>query len=286
MRILNKLILMLIGSFLFISMSVHASEIFWSDTFKIQSADLDQKTPRIIINNVSSFGMAVDPTDKKIYFTDYTNGKIQRANFDGSQVETLISGLTGPESIVLDLNTKKIYWGVSEYQHRGIWRANLDGSQVEPLISSQDLQIGPTTLALDLANGKMYWGDNLDDKIYRSDLNGAKKETFISNFSFNEGMYFDDASRKLYILQGIITTVRGMRIVSVEVDKGNAVKELFSRTGSNYNLPKGFFYDEVYQTYYFGMTGNNGIFSAIGPAFNPTILIPNVAAPYSIQIVN
>ena len=81
------------------------------------------------------WGIALDLAAEKMYWTDKTNAKIQRADLDGGRVEGLIkTGLTFPESFALDLVAGKMYWvdkGTLKIQ-----RADLDGGNVEDLITS------------------------------------------------------------------------------------------------------------------------------------------------------
>ncbi len=47
----------------------------------------------------------------KMYWTDTSTDKIQRANLDGSELEDLITqGLITTTGLVLDVNHDKIYW--------------------------------------------------------------------------------------------------------------------------------------------------------------------------------
>ena len=62
------------------------------------------------------------------------NGKIQRANLDGSNIEDLVTqGLSGPAGIALDVAGGKMYW-TNDWSTGKIQRANLDGSNVEDLV--------------------------------------------------------------------------------------------------------------------------------------------------------
>ncbi len=86
----------------------------------------------------------------RMYWTDAVAGKIQRANLDGSEVEDLVTGLSEPQGIALDVAGGKMYWaevgGVLK-----IRRADLDGSGVEDPVES----VGPVGIALDVAGGKV-----------------------------------------------------------------------------------------------------------------------------------
>ncbi len=91
----------------------------------------------------------------KDYWAEYGTRKIQRANLDGSNVESLItSGLWDPKGLALDLAGGKMYW--VDQGSRRIRRANLDGSNVENLITGLS---SPEGLDLDVASGKIYWTD-------------------------------------------------------------------------------------------------------------------------------
>lgn len=98
----------------------------------------------------------------KMYWADQSNFRtIQRSNLNGSGVEDLVTGLSIPMGIALDVAAGKMYWtdtGIDKIQ-----RANLDGSGVEDLVATglED----PLGIALDIAAGKMYWVDAITHKI-------------------------------------------------------------------------------------------------------------------------
>jgi hypothetical protein len=117
---------------------------FWSgtdgDTGMIRRVDLDGLNQQVVIANIRNgpIGIAVDVAGGKIYWTRNNDaaqtGRIQRANLDGTDVETLLAGID-PSSIALDLDAGKIYWNtyIAETDARTIERANLDGSDYEVL---------------------------------------------------------------------------------------------------------------------------------------------------------
>ena len=122
--------------------------------------------------------LELDLDGGKMYWADRQGHRIQRANLDGTQVETLISelgalGLGEPTALELDLDGGKMYWIDGHFNK--IQRANLDGTQVEDLRSTEtsfsDLEVDPGA-------GKMYWiGQGA--RIRRANLDGSGFEDLV-----------------------------------------------------------------------------------------------------------
>ncbi len=113
--------------------------------------------------------IALDVADRKMYWTDKKMSVIQRANLDGSNVETLLAGVTFSlnTDITLDVASGKMYWiqFINNREWGGIRRANLDGTNVENLVTGLDTI---ESIALDVASGNMYWTEQGD--FYADDL--------------------------------------------------------------------------------------------------------------------
>ena len=128
---------------------------------------------------------------RKMYWT--TDGRIQRANLDGTQVETLFAGEQAPDSdyseLALDLAGGKMYWT----NNCCIYRANLDGSLVEALVSEGNID----GLALDPVGNKMYWISAR--RLRWANLDGTQVETFLPvEANAHAGLFLDLAGGKLY----------------------------------------------------------------------------------------
>ena len=83
---------------------------------------------------------------------------IQRANLDGTAIETLVSGsLTGVREIALDTSAGKMY--CVDIDAHYVRRANLDGSNIEVLWSGDNTIKPQASMDLDLGGGQMYWTD-------------------------------------------------------------------------------------------------------------------------------
>ncbi len=86
----------------------------WS-TGDIIAGPMDGGTIRAIRYLVSTTTMgpeaiALDLKGNKMYWAHSADGMIKRANLDGSNVETLVSKLTSPWGIDLDVNNGMMYW--------------------------------------------------------------------------------------------------------------------------------------------------------------------------------
>ena len=51
-------------------------------------------------------GLTIDSEDDYIYWTDVSNGYIERANLDGGSREVILSGLDKPRAIILYKETR------------------------------------------------------------------------------------------------------------------------------------------------------------------------------------
>ena len=169
--------------------TTNALGMYWVSRDTIQRANLELgagETTRTVEDLVTGLrdptGIALDILRGKMYWTDRGTRKILRANFDGSNIDTLITeGLRDPTGIALDILRGKMYWA-----DRGtykIQRANLELGAGETTRTVEDLVTGlrdPTGIALDILRGKMYWTDRGTDKIRRANLDGSDAEDLIT----------------------------------------------------------------------------------------------------------
>ena len=145
--------------------------------------------------NHNPVGIALDPVGGKMYWTDSTSDTIRRANLDGSNVETLVTGQTGVGAIAVDSAAGKIYWG--DATANKIRRANLNGTGVEDVVTTGADDV--REIALELTIGKLYWTDSAAFAIRRANLDGTQSELVISDGVHSPGtLELDVAAGKIY----------------------------------------------------------------------------------------
>ena len=140
--------------------------------------------------------IALDVARDKIYWINGWPGKIHQANFEGSNVETIVdkNELAYPSDIALDVAGGKIYWA-DEDSHK-IQRANLDGTNIQDIVTGLDEPIG---IALDVAGGKIYWTDEGTHKIQRANLDGTNiQDIVVTGLAYPSGIALDVAGGKIY----------------------------------------------------------------------------------------
>src|SRR5439155_16075618 len=123
-------------------------------------------------------GLSAAEARARVYFTAFPGEggtAIERAGFDGSQLQTLQLEPTGFEDgLAIDIADGAIYW--TDTDASVIRRANLNGSEAQIVVD--DFGWEPLGVALDLAFGKMYWNDR--QGVKRANLDGSDEELLVT----------------------------------------------------------------------------------------------------------
>jgi Low-density lipoprotein receptor repeat class B/Secretion system C-terminal sorting domain len=165
---------------------------------------------------ISPNGIAVDKNAGKMYWTDPSNDKIQRANIDGSSIEDLVSTpFSKPMGIALDLVNKHMYW--TERHTNSIKRANLDGTNVQTILSS--LLFPPNCIALDVPNKKIYYALEGLTGLYRANFDGTGRALVFRSLSIMNQFALDLDNRKIYWSEAFISkTIGSDAIIRTNMD--------------------------------------------------------------------
>jgi hypothetical protein len=163
----------------------------------------------------ASFGIAVDSSNNKMYWTNRSN--IFSANLDGTDRQTLLSNVGDTLGIALDLEDGKMYWA----QGSSIRRADLDGTDMQTIATG----VFAVGVALDLEADKVYWSDLSTRQILRANLDGSVAQVIIGGTGQNEFLAVDSVNDKLYWTDGRFGTVNRSNL------DGTAHQVLFSGQG-------------------------------------------------------
>lgn len=132
-----------------------------------------------------------------IYWSDVsTVSHIQRANLDGSNIQTVQTGTTRFGGIAFDVANGFLYSGDGQF----LFRTNLDGSGRVNLVPTGGVgNVGD--VELDLLHGKVYWTvtDAATISIRSANLDGSNATTLIGRSGgLFEGIALNPAAGKLY----------------------------------------------------------------------------------------
>jgi hypothetical protein len=174
-----------------IVVDAEAGHIYWTnmgipnlDDGSIERADLDGGNRRVIVpQGVTQTPKQIhlDKESGKLYWCDREGMRVMRANFDGSQIETLVEAGRGDVDrhdqtrwcvgITLDPVSEQIYWtqkGPDNGERGRIFRAGLAIPKGETAATRSDIKVfydhlpEPIDLELDLKNRVLYWTDRGD----------------------------------------------------------------------------------------------------------------------------
>jgi len=105
--------------------------------------------PLPLSNIESPTGIAFDPFEDRVYWTESTLGIVFRSTIDGKNQEIIRSNVTAPMGIDLDLVAGNVYWINSG--DRTIEVSKLNGDYWKVLVS--DLASAPVDIVLDATKG-------------------------------------------------------------------------------------------------------------------------------------
>jgi sugar lactone lactonase YvrE len=149
-------------------LDINANRVMRSDDFASSEAIVTR-------TDTAPDGVSVDVAGGKVYWTNMGSlfgsggGTLQRANLDGTGVETIVpSGhAQTPKQMQLDLVNRHAYF--CDREGAKVWRVGMNGESPEAIVSGHGFRelVG---VALDVPGGRFYFSDRIGQKILRANM--------------------------------------------------------------------------------------------------------------------
>jgi hypothetical protein len=220
----------------------------------IERANLDGTNRKTIVPQGATFTpkqLKLDKQGGKIYWSDREGMRVMRANFDGSEIETLVDTSGGDArpgrdakkwcvGIAVDHNGGKVYWTQKGGDNAGdgrIFRANLEIPKGQSPANRTDIELlfdelpEPIDLDLDLDNGMIYWTDRGNppkgNTVSRASIVkvGTDQEVLVNDLMEGIGLSLDLKNGRMFF--GDL----GGSVYSAKLD-GSEKKALFAAQGN------------------------------------------------------
>jgi DNA-binding beta-propeller fold protein YncE len=201
--------------------------IFYKRDSAIVRADSDGANPvDLVANGGYPSGLAVDSTNRKLYWSDFNGKQVMRAELDGSNPTQILSSIDSPSGIALDVPNGKVY--VITYNNTKLVRFNLDGTNQETLASNLGGQgVG---LAVDSSGGKVYYSTR-GNSIYVTNLDGSNATTLVTNQTSVQGIAIDVTAGRLYWSAPSAGVLRSAKLAD-----GSDIQDVSSSNGNGWHL--------------------------------------------------
>ena len=184
--------------------SNESPKLIVSNLSKIVSFDLDNSVVDQYegIHCYTAFGIDYDLFNGMIYWSELALGLIRRVSFadsfNGSAVETIVTGLYRPEQIAIDWVNRKLYW--TDRLRGVIERSDLDGRNIELFADS----IIPRAITIDPFHETVYWTNyQVPRRIEKAPMVGPFKQPIVTVNIVNPlGLTIDYYNNLLYWTDG------------------------------------------------------------------------------------
>jgi hypothetical protein len=224
-----------------IAVDLEAGYIYWTnmgvpadDDGSIRRSRLDGSDVTTIVPEGGTYTpkqLKLEPTTKKLYWSDREGMQVERANLDGSDIEVLYTSGTSAQDrqdisrhcvgIAVDVAGGFFYWSQKGPDNGGLGslrRAHLAMPAGENSQNRSDVEIlydglpEPIDIDLDLAAGYIYWTDRGDDTVNRGPIeipngstakNRKDRQILVPDVSEAIGVALDHARGLVYYTDAV-----------------------------------------------------------------------------------
>jgi hypothetical protein len=281
--------------------SLPSPTIYWADIFDktINSAVPSGAPQTLVTTSLQPYGISVDSVNKKLYWTFSEEGfpsssrKIERANLDGTQIETVLTGFDGEGVTALDIDhvQERIYWtDRQQFSVASLLSVGFDGTGVTELVVDNDFG-SAGGVSLDLQHERVYFSFTGTQEIYSANLDGSDLQTLATGINAY-ALAVDPVREKLYWTETFSGSPQHyVRIMRSDLD-GSSVEEVYKEFSNSFGI-FGLAIDLVHEKLYWSDFGtlNDGDFdgrimrASLGGTGVETV-VTGLHGPWAIDLVS
>ncbi len=209
-------------------MMVHSFNrtLYWTTYYpgQLWSSGMGGENPQLLVDQgENTTTRAIQFKDDKVYWANEPLGAIYRANLDGTNVETVISGYFGYGEGFWDFEIygNRIYW--TSWDSSSVRSINLDGSDFQTI----NINGVSRAFSIEVADDRLFLSD-IDtgpfDRVVSADLNGGDVEELVSGLT--ELYSLDVFEGRLYYASLTFNPGLTSLIHSLPLDGGRSQLEL------------------------------------------------------------
>ncbi|XP_038054823.1 protocadherin Fat 4-like [Patiria miniata] len=199
-----------------------AGLFYWSDQDhrRIYRASIDNGANKEIVVSTGDDsevdGIAVDWINKKLFWTDYAQGTINRLDLNGftNKAVVIADGITNPRGIVLDPLNDMMYFTDVAFGSPSIQRARMSNGTQQQTIVSTNIQ-RPNAITMDYDANRLFFADAWTDRIESCNLDGTGRTVLL-----NQHFLFHPFDLTLYDDRIYWTDLLQHHIISAHKDHG------------------------------------------------------------------
>lgn len=179
-------------------------KIYWVDSDgTVSRADLDGSSLELGFFSLDDItAIALDVANTRMYLYNYANDTLHSVKMDGTDDQTILTGVYG-FSLYVDTVNDKLYFD-EQYTDK-LMMTDLDG--MNPVEINPALGPGVYTygIEIDYVTNKLYYSGRQAGEIYRSDLDGSNLEVLKTGLTSPRGIFLYDSTLGLEdsVLTGI-----------------------------------------------------------------------------------
>jgi sugar lactone lactonase YvrE len=195
------------------------------------------------------YGLAIDRLRNRFYWADAGTGTIYSARLDGTDIRTLVTGLTFPADLALHATAGRLYW--TDQTAGVIQRLDLEQGEVETILTNLS---SPYYLALDIRAGMIYWTEFRNSIIHRARWDGTDPQIIVRGLQRARDIAVDPMARKLYWADR-----DAAKIQREDLDEQGPVEDLFT-SADGLMRPHGMVLDPFRRRIYWTDTDRPGVY--------------------------